>query len=53
MEFVVNASKSKKVTNKCRDWRNYSKDLLNVKLASVDWNVDIDDVQQYWNEFEN
>ena len=29
------------------------KDLLNTKLASVDWNINIADVQQYWNVFEN
>ena len=47
VEFVVNTIKSKNVPIKCRDWRNNSKDLLNVKLASVDWNIIIDDVYQY------
>ena len=37
----------------CRDWRNYSVNLLNEKLSSVDWNIDIEDVQDFWNVFEN
>ena len=36
-----------------RDWRSYSKDILNAKLSSTEWNIDIDDVQNYWNAFEN
>ena len=37
----------------CRDWRKYSSDLLNVKLASVDWDFGIENVQDFWNVFEN
>ena len=38
--------------NKKRDWRFYSKEILHEKLCSVDWNIDIDTVQEFWNEFE-
>ena len=37
----------------CRDWRKYSSDLLHVKLASVDWDFGIENVQDFWNVFEN
>ena len=53
VEFIIDAKKCEAVLKKCRDWRNYSKDLLNTKLAGVDWNINISDVQQYWNMFEN
>ena len=36
-----------------RDWRNYSKEVLCSKLGVVDWVLDITDVQEYWNVFEN
>ena len=39
--------------NKKRDWRFYSKELLNTKLNAVSWNIKIDRVQEFWNEFEN
>jgi hypothetical protein len=29
-----------------RDWRKYSKELLNSKLANVHWDTEIDSVQQ-------
>ena len=38
---------------KCRNWRGYSKEILTNKLTSVDWKIEIDDVQQYWNVFES
>ena len=37
----------------CRDWSKYSKDVLNEKLSNIDWNIEIDNVQEYWNVFEN
>ena len=40
------------VLNTCRDWRKYSKDVLRAKLSSVNWDIKIDNVQQYWNVFE-
>ena len=38
--------------NKKRDWRFYSKELLNESLKTVDWNINIDTVQGFWNELE-
>ena len=38
--------------NKKRDWRFYSKEILHEKPCSVDWNINIDTVQEFWNEFE-
>ena len=38
---------------KRRDWRAYSKEKLNVKLSLIDWNIGVDDVQEYWNVLEN
>jgi endonuclease/exonuclease/phosphatase family metal-dependent hydrolase len=35
-----------------RDWRKYSRELFNSKLVSVNWDTEIDSVQQYWNVFE-
>ena len=32
---------------------NIQVNLLNTRLASVDWNINISDVQQYWNMFEH
>ena len=38
------------VTTYKRDWRRYSKELLNIELGKLDWNIN---VQEYWNVFEN
>jgi hypothetical protein len=32
---------------------NYNKSNLCAKLAQVDWNIKLDDVQGFWNSFEN
>ena len=53
VEFCVDVKRKENVIIKRRDWRNYSKDILNAKLSSTDWNIDIDDVQNDWNAFEN
>ena len=29
------------------------KESLNIELSKVDWNINVGDVQQYWNMFEN
>ena len=36
----------------CRDYRYYSSELLNDKVSSVDWNIGVDNVQDFWNVFE-
>ena len=53
VEFNVVYHKTKNETVKRRDWRNYSKEVLNEKLSSMDWNINIDNVQEFWNVFEN
>ena len=53
VEFNFVYHKTKNETVKSRDWRNYSKEALNEKLRSVDWNINIDNVQEFWNVFEN
>ena len=35
-----------------RDWKFYSKDSLIEKLNLVNWQIEADDVQSYWNIFE-
>ena len=51
--FTVNGLKSKSDPVKMRDWRRYSKDLLYLELSKLDWNIGVDDVQQFWNIFES
>ena len=53
VEFCVKGSKNKPKTEKKCDWRRYSGGLLNTKLNEVDWDIDIDEVQEYWNVFES
>ena len=53
VEFCVKGSKNKPKVELRRDWRRYSGDLLNTKLNEVDWEIDIDEVQEYWNVFES
>ena len=36
-----------------RDWKNYSKESLINKLNLVNWQIEADDVQSYWNIFES
>lgn len=35
-----------------RDYRKYSKEILCIKLSTVDWDLKINDVQDFWNVFE-
>ena len=53
VEFTINASYNETSLVLRRDWRNYSQNLLHTKLAAIDWRIEIDNVQQYWNVFEN
>ena len=53
VSFSIDGTKEDPVVTKRRDWRRYSKEWLNDELKKVDWNINIDDVQQYWNAFEN
>ena len=53
VEFEVTYHIIKNEITMCRDWRKYSKDVLNEKLSNIDWNIKIDNVQEYWNVLEN
>ena len=53
VEFIVDAKLNAVTENICRDWRNYSKDLLCDKLSNINWDIDVCEVQQFWNVFEN
>jgi hypothetical protein len=35
------------------DWRSYSKERLSGMLIDLDWDINVPDVQQSWNMFEN
>ena len=52
VEFNVVYHKTDREIVKCRDWRKYSKESLIAKLSTIDWNIDIDNVQEFWNSFE-
>ena len=47
--FVISNEK----INFKRDWRFYSKERLCHELSFVDWNIDAEDVQDFWNIFEH
>ena len=51
--FKVNGEKIISTPVKKRVWCKYSKDLLNFELSKVDWNIGVDDVQEFWCIFEN
>ena len=34
-----------------RDWRHYSKNVLNDELNMITWSTEIEDVQGFWNNF--
>ena len=53
VEFCINGSKNKPKSIFRGDWRHYSGGILNLKLSQVNWEVDIDDVQGFWNDFES
>ena len=41
------------ITSQHRDWQSFSNEKLSEKLSFVDWNINFDDVQEYWNTLEN
>ena len=41
VEFCIDSVMIENATIKRREWREYSKDLLNLKLSSIDWNLNI------------
>ena len=36
-----------------RNWKNYSPEKLNALLRDVNWQINFDSVQSYWNSFES
>ena len=53
VEFSINGPKPNKQVVKRRDWRRYSRGLLNEKLSTIDWDIDFGDVQSQWNYIES
>ena len=51
--FNIIGHTAKQIPTIRRSWMNYTKANLCAKLAQVDWNINIDDVQGFWNSFEN
>ena len=51
--FDIIMNKNPPITSIQRDWRQYSKNKLCDMLSILDWNINVDDVQEYWNIFEN
>ena len=51
--FCINEAKPKPNVNYRRDWRKYSKESLCNELSLIDWKIDTDGVQGFWNVFEN
>ena len=41
------------VITRQRDWRKYNKESLNEKLKIINWKIEDENVQDYWNNFEN
>ena len=53
IKFSINGKRTAPIPVERRDWRRYSSGLLIDRLNGVDWNIGIDDVQNFWNEFES
>ena len=47
------SAKPNSETNFKRNWKNYSKTNLCHLLSEMDWNLEGDQVQDYWNNFES
>ena len=53
VSFAINFTKNPPITCTKRDWRKYSKENLLSALSVLDWNIQIENVQDFWNVFEN
>ena len=49
--YCIDEPKEKIVTHR-RDWRHYSKEILCTELSMINWSINIEDVQGFWNTFE-
>ena len=45
--------KSNNNTTYRRNWKKYEKGMLNTMLSEVNWDIQDDTVQGFWNTFEN
>ena len=53
ISFEIASSKMMKNEIRKRNWKTYSKEKLIENLSKVDWNIEFDDVQSFWNCFES
>ena len=53
VNVLVKLNRPVPTTYQRRDWKRYSKESLCALLSVVDWNIQDDSVQSYWNTFEN
>jgi exonuclease III len=53
LSFVIHSSRTKPHTTFKRNWKHYNKDKLISKLNECDWNIENDDVQNFWHVFES
>ena len=51
--FDIRSRAVVKETSMRRDWRHYNKDALKSHFELVNWSMDYDCVQSYWNAFED
>ena len=51
--FEINSDQPVLKSTIKRDWRFYNKDLLISNLANQNFNMEVNDVQQFWNQMEN
>ena len=50
--FYYSFSNKNKIITWKRDWRFYSKEALCEKMSIINWNINVTDVQHFWNLFE-
>ena len=53
VSFAVDLEKEPPVESTRRDWRKYSATKLCERLGNMNWLIGIENVQEYWNVFEN
>ena len=53
VSFTINSELKNTIVAYRRNWQKYSKEALNAKLESQNWQILNDDVQGYWNCFES
>ena len=51
--FNIKANKRQMKSSLKRNWKLYSKEKLITELSLINWSIENDDVQSYWNSFES